>query len=77
MNYYRSDTTNPNWFDIWTEQINDGIPPEDILDELAELGCGIKIGASDTCQKYAKHIRTHIEAGFKAGQAYEVYRSKK
>ena len=72
MNYYRSDTTNPNWFNIWVEQIEDNIPPDDILDDIAELACGIKMGASDTCQKYAKHIRIHIEAAFKAGVALGI-----
>lgn len=66
--YYRANNTNPNWFGIFTEQLDDGIDPEDILDQICELACGIEIGASDTCQKYAKHIHTHLLAAFKLGQ---------
>lgn len=66
--YYRSKDTNPSWYDIFTEQIEQGIPSDDVLDQIAELACGIKIGASDECQRYAKHIRAHIEAAFRVGK---------
>jgi hypothetical protein len=67
MEYYRNNNVNPNWYDIFIEQIEDGESYEDVLDQLAELACGIKMGASDTCQSYARHIRTHIEAAFRVG----------
>ncbi len=66
--YYRSKDTNPNWYGIFTEQIEQGIPSDDVLDQITELACGIKMGASDECQRYAKHIRTHIEAAFRVGK---------
>lgn len=69
MGYYNSDKTNPNWFAMWEEQIKNGADPEDVMDQIAELACGIKVGASDACQQYAKHIRTHIKAAFLAGSA--------
>ncbi len=67
MHYYRSIDTNPNWFDGWLEQFDQTEDAEDIIDQLAELSCGIQNGASDTCQKYAKHVRVHLEAAFKLG----------
>ena len=70
MEYYRPRNVNPNWYDIFTEDIANGEAPEDVLDNIAELACGIQIPASDTCQAYARHIRTHIEAAFKAGFEY-------
>ena len=69
MEYYRNKNVNPIWYDIWVEKIKEGIPPEDVLDQITELACGIKFDASDECQRYAKHIRTHIEAAFRAGKA--------
>ena len=65
--YYRSVDTNPNWFSGWLEQYDQTKDEQDIIDQLAELSCGIKFGAADTCQKYAKHVRVHIEAAFKLG----------
>ena len=70
MSYYKSNDTNPRWFKIFTEQIESGENPENIIDQLAELACGIKTGASDECQRYAKHIRAHLEAAFKVGEAF-------
>lgn len=66
--YYRPNNVNPGWYKIFTEQIEDDIPPEEILDQICELACGIKMGASDTCQKYAEHIHALLIAAFKVGQ---------
>ena len=68
MEYYRPQNVNPNWYGIFTEQIDDGEDPAEVLDQLCELACGIKSGASDNCQKYAKHIHTHLIAAFKVGK---------
>lgn len=68
--YYRPDKTNPNWYGIFTEQIEVGEPPEEVLDNLCELACGIRLGgASDACMRYATHIHAHLMAAFKVGQA--------
>jgi len=40
--YYRPVKTNPNWYDIFTEAIEEGELPEDVLDDICELACGIK-----------------------------------
>lgn len=67
--YYRPDDTNPNWYEIWTEQIDEGVPPEEVLDQLCRGACGIEeCGPSDECQRYAKHIHAHLIAAFRAGQ---------
>ena len=68
--YYRPSVkdTNPNWYGSFTEQIEQGEDPEDVIDQICELACGIKFGASDMCQKYAKHIHAHLIAAFKVGQ---------
>lgn len=67
--YYRPKGVNPNWYDIWTEQVDAGVPPEEILDELCRLACGIDpCGPSDECQRYAEHIHAHLIAAFKIGQ---------
>jgi hypothetical protein len=77
MMHYRCNNTNPRWFDIFTEQAEEGHPIDDILDQIADLACGIKIGASDTCQQYARHIRTHIEAAYRVGKAESGLKEKK
>ena len=66
--YYRPTYVNPRWYEMFIEQLDCRILPEDILDNICELACGIKIGASDECQRYAKHIHTHLIAAFKLGQ---------
>jgi hypothetical protein len=74
--YYRDDKVNPRWFGIFTEQVDDE-EPEYILDQLAELACGIKkAGASDTVMSYARHIRVHIEAAYRVGLAVHEKRLK-
>lgn len=67
MSYFRSTKTNPNWFGIFTEQVDMNIDPDDILDEIAKLACGINPASADAVQAYAFHIRTHIEAAFRVG----------
>lgn len=67
--YYRDKNVNTNWYDMWVEELEEGMPPEIILDDIARMACGIELGASDVCQTYAKHIRTHIEAAFLLGKA--------
>lgn len=66
--YYRPRNTNLKWYDIFTEQLEDGELPEEVLDSLCESACGIKIPATDTCQAYARHIHAHLIAAFKLGQ---------
>ena len=67
--YFRSTDTNPNWLSGWGERIQDGDDYEEVLDYIARLACGIEEVSSDTVQKYAKHIRTHIQAAFIVGKA--------
>ena len=66
--YYRPTSTNPNWTESWQDQFDDGIPSEEILDTLARLSCGIEAGASDKCQRYAKHVHSHLIAAFELGR---------
>jgi len=67
--YYRPTGVNPRWHEIWTEQISDGIPSDEVLDSLCRIACGTEIGASDECQRHAKHIHACLIAAFKAGLA--------
>ena len=69
--YYRPKSTNPNWIEGWGEL--DESSEEDwqeVLDQLCELACGVKVGASDQCQRNAKHIHAHLAGAFYAGLAY-------
>ena len=75
--YYRSTNTHPNWFAGWLEQYDLNEDAEDVIDQLAELSCGIEVGAADACQTYAKHVRVHIEAAFKLGQYVANKRKEK
>ncbi len=68
IGYYRPTKVNPNWYDIWTEQLADDISAENILDQLCEIACGINIGAADETQRYAKHIHTCLIAAYKVGK---------
>jgi len=68
MSYYKPTIVNPNWYSIFTDQIDNGVDPEDVLDQICKLACGIKGGASDYCQQYAKHIHAHLIAAFKTGE---------
>ena len=70
--YYRPTKTNPNWFDIWTEQITNGIPAAQVLDQLCRMACGVEIGASDAVQRNAKHIHACLIAAYKVGKAEEA-----
>jgi len=71
MEYYRATDVNPSWYDTFTEELENEIPVDEILDSIAELSCGIKVGASHQCQRYAKHVRTHIEAAYRLGKAHK------
>ena len=75
--YFRSTDTNPNWLSGWGERIQDGDDYEEVLDYIARLACGIEEVSSDTVQKYAKHIRTHIQAAFIVGKAEGLDELKK
>ena len=75
--YFRSTDTNPNWLSSWAERIHDGDDYEEVLDVIARLACGIEEASADTVQKYAKHIRTHIQAAFLVGKAAEGLKDDK
>ena len=75
--YFRSTDTNPNWLSSWAERIHDGDDYEEVLDVIARLACGIEEASADTVQKYAKHIRTHIQAAFLVGKAVEGLKDDK
>lgn len=64
--YYPPEDTNPRWYAMWWEQYPE---PADRLDELCRLACGIEFGASDQCQRYAKHIHAHLRAAYLSGLA--------
>lgn len=70
IRYYRHDNINPNWMEMWAEFLENEQSPDEILDEICENACGIKLGASDATQRYAEHISAHLQAAFTAGVAY-------
>lgn len=66
--YYRPNNVNPRWYEIFIEQLEDGELPDEILDNICESACGIKVPTSDACQAYARHIHVHLIAAFKLGK---------
>ena len=67
--YYRPQNVNPNWYEIWAEQIKEGVPAKEMLDELCKIACGAELGASDGVQSFATHIHACLIAAYKAGKA--------
>ena len=65
--YYRPQNTNPNWYDIWTDYL-DQIPADEVLDEICKIACGVEIGAADEIQRHTKHIHACLIAAYKVGK---------
>ena len=74
--YYRQENVNPNWYGIWTEQLKGDIPPDDILDQLCKIACGVEIGAADEVQRHTKHIHACLIAAYKVGKATQDKETK-
>lgn len=73
--YYRPEEVNPNWYNIWPELLEE-MPPNEVLDQLCEIAVGIKIGASDEVQRFAKHIHACLIAAYKVGKAEQALKDK-
>lgn len=64
VGYYRPTGINPNWIRGFVEYGDDW---RETLDELCQSACGVEVGASDQCQRNAKHVHAHLLAAFYLG----------
>ena len=66
--YYRPNNINPNWHRRWTDEVKRGRKVDELLDDLCETACGVKIGVAREIQGYAQHIHACLCMAYKIGK---------